>query len=136
MTFSPEGKHDEAIMAETSALSNDTCSTVGSTFQAAEGARIFTKLEVEGPVLVRASGGHLPTGVPISMQIDIADAILKLRQEVAALKTAIAAGQDNWRWCQKCEGLFFAGHGTHGKCPADGQAHSLQGSGNYRLVTA
>jgi hypothetical protein len=43
-----------------------------------------------------------------------------------------AAGQDNWRWCHKCQGLYFAGNpGSH--CPAGG-AHENVGSGNYDLV--
>ncbi len=42
------------------------------------------------------------------------------------------SGQSNWRWCHKCQGLFFGGHpGSH--CPKGG-AHSSTGSGNYRLV--
>jgi hypothetical protein len=40
--------------------------------------------------------------------------------------------QSNWRWCHKCQGLFFAGNpGSH--CPAGG-AHDATGSGNYSLV--
>lgn len=41
--------------------------------------------------------------------------------------------QNNWRWCKKCQGLFFAGHATQGKCPAGG-AHVKTGSGNYHLI--
>ena len=53
-----------------------------------------------------------------------------------ALLTGIVAdtslGQKNWRWCHKCQGLFFAGNaGSH--CPAGG-AHDKTGSGNYDLV--
>lgn len=110
--------------------------TLKGTLHASDGARIFTKLEVEGPALVRATLGVGPTGVPLTAQIDVAAAILKLQHQVAELTAAIQGGQDNWRWCQKCEGLFFGGHATHGKCPADGQPHSLQGSGNYKLRTA
>ncbi len=41
-------------------------------------------------------------------------------------------GQDNWRWCHKCQGMFFGGNpGSH--CPAGG-AHSKTGSGNYDIV--
>jgi len=43
------------------------------------------------------------------------------------------ATQDNWRWCNKCQGLFFAGNNTPGKCPLGG-GHSNQGSGNYILT--
>jgi hypothetical protein len=40
-------------------------------------------------------------------------------------------GQDNWRWCHKCQGLFFAGFsGSH--CPAGG-AHDSNPSINYLL---
>jgi hypothetical protein len=40
--------------------------------------------------------------------------------------------QDNWRWCHKCQGLFFGGNpGSH--CPAGG-AHDSAGSGDYFLV--
>lgn len=45
---------------------------------------------------------------------------------------SLAATQDNWRWCEKCQGLFFAGIGL-GVCPAGG-AHVKTGSGNYALM--
>ena len=39
--------------------------------------------------------------------------------------------QLNWRWCHKCQGMYFAGNpGSH--CPAGG-AHDLVGSGNYHI---
>jgi len=41
--------------------------------------------------------------------------------------------QDNWRWCNKCTGLFFAGNATLGVCPAGG-THNLTGSGDYHLI--
>jgi hypothetical protein len=40
--------------------------------------------------------------------------------------------QDNWRWCEKCEGMWFNGHTTKGVCPYGGH-HSSVGSGNYCL---
>lgn len=41
------------------------------------------------------------------------------------------ATEKNWRWCSKCEGLFFAGSTTDlGKCPAGG-AHILPTGTNY-----
>ena len=43
-----------------------------------------------------------------------------------------AIGQQNWRWCNKCQGLFFGGN-PGPKCPAGGK-HDKTGSGNYRLV--
>jgi len=44
-------------------------------------------------------------------------------------------GQDNWRWCNKCQGLFFAGNHTPGSCPAGGM-HDQAGSGNYIMARA
>lgn len=43
--------------------------------------------------------------------------------------------QDNWRWCNKCQGLFFGGGQQASHCP-EGGAHAPQaqsGSGNYSL---
>jgi hypothetical protein len=41
--------------------------------------------------------------------------------------------QSDWRWCDKCQGLFFAaGQATTGSCPAGGQ-HEKGISGNYTL---
>jgi hypothetical protein len=61
--------------------------------------------------------------------------IAQLSQELAALKAQLAAVQDNWRWCNKCQGLWFAGSPPTKKkpCPAGGE-HSQDGSGNYRLL--
>ncbi|WP_159440698.1 M36 family metallopeptidase [Mucilaginibacter sp. OK098] len=42
-------------------------------------------------------------------------------------------GQNNWRWCHKCQGMYFGGSATQGVCPAGGQ-HDHTGSGNYDLV--
>ena len=39
--------------------------------------------------------------------------------------------QANWRWCHKCQGMYFGGNpGSH--CPAGG-SHDSTGSGNYRI---
>jgi hypothetical protein len=43
------------------------------------------------------------------------------------------SGQDNWRWCNKCQGLSFAGNGPPRKCPMGGN-HDLTGSGDYELI--
>src|SRR5215831_5098077 len=40
--------------------------------------------------------------------------------------------QPLWRWCNKCEGLWYAGNGTSGVCPAGG-GHDDTGSGDYSL---
>lgn len=41
--------------------------------------------------------------------------------------------QRDWRWCNRCQGLFFAGNSTTGACPAGG-GHDYGGSGNYALL--
>lgn len=40
-----------------------------------------------------------------------------------------ASAQRGWRWCNKCQGLFFSGNGV-GSCPA-GDGHDSSGSGLY-----
>jgi Matrixin/Putative peptidoglycan binding domain len=44
---------------------------------------------------------------------------------------ALYPSQRNWRYCAKCQGLFWAGSGDS-VCPAGGE-HSKTGSGNYSL---
>jgi len=41
--------------------------------------------------------------------------------------------QTGWRWCSKCQGLFFAGGASQGICPADRGAHDGAASGAYTL---
>lgn len=42
--------------------------------------------------------------------------------------------QNDWRWCRKCGGLFWAGgQSAAGACPAEG-AHEKGGSGEYTLT--
>ena len=43
------------------------------------------------------------------------------------------ATQPGWRWCSKCQGMFYAmATGNHmGVCPADHQQHTDGGSGKY-----
>jgi len=43
--------------------------------------------------------------------------------------------QDNWRWCNKCQGLWFAGNPSKGACPG-GDGHTHSGSGDYILPFA
>ncbi len=40
--------------------------------------------------------------------------------------------QSDWRWCNKCQGLFFGGN-PNPVCPAGG-GHVKVGSGNYSLI--
>jgi hypothetical protein len=45
--------------------------------------------------------------------------------------------QENWRWCHKCQGLFFGDNAASSKCPAGG-AHEATGgqfpSGDYQAI--
>ncbi|MBG1264089.1 hypothetical protein [Nostoc commune] len=41
--------------------------------------------------------------------------------------------QDEWRWCNKCQVLAFAGNASLGSCPAGG-VHNHKDSGNYILI--
>lgn len=47
-------------------------------------------------------------------------------------------GQEKWRWCRKCSGLFYDAEtpGGSGVCPADHKTHDSVGSGNYLLRAA
>jgi hypothetical protein len=45
------------------------------------------------------------------------------------------ATQGNWRWCDKCQGLWYAGNPSGGHCPAGG-SHSHTGSSDYWLDTS
>jgi hypothetical protein len=47
--------------------------------------------------------------------------------------SAAARLQSNWRWCNRCQGLFFGGNVTYPDCP-NGGAHDGSTSGNYSLV--
>jgi hypothetical protein len=52
--------------------------------------------------------------------------------DVTALRALYMPTQSNWRWCHKCQGLFFAGN-PGAVCPAGG-AHDGSLSGNYALI--
>src|SRR5260370_9889364 len=41
--------------------------------------------------------------------------------------------QQNWRWCSRCNGLYWAGSSTTGVCPGGG-AHGPKTGSNYKLV--
>ena len=45
----------------------------------------------------------------------------------------LSAQQGGWRWCRKCQGMFFA-ENTQGVCPVDRQAHDSSQSGHYAIV--
>jgi hypothetical protein len=52
-----------------------------------------------------------------------------------ARKTIPMDVESNWRWCYRCQGMFFGGNATFGACPAPGGGpHSDIASGNYTLT--
>jgi hypothetical protein len=68
----------------------------------------------------------------------VASGVVVLTSGASLLSTgspAQAASQANWRWCSKCEGLWFNGRPGYGRCPAGG-GHTSRGSSNYVLASA
>lgn len=63
---------------------------------------------------------------------------MRKRFYATVVHTGMMGDQSNWRWCGRCQGLWFAGNrapdGTPllGFCPASGY-HTLEGSANYSL---
>ena len=43
------------------------------------------------------------------------------------------SAQTNWRWCHKCQGLFFSGGSSQGACPGGG-SHDASRSGRYSAL--
>ena len=57
-----------------------------------------------------------------------------------AVDDTSAPGQQNWRWCERCDGLWFAGNNSAGFCPRDrvdesgnASGHVSSGRGDYVL---
>jgi hypothetical protein len=90
-------------------------------FEAVPGASLEQLLAIAGQ-----------TEQEVLIKVDAVDAIATLAQMLVRL----AAAQQNWRWCSKCQGLWFAGNppSTNKKPCAAGGEHSQDGSGNYRLL--
>jgi hypothetical protein len=61
----------------------------------------------------------------------IAGGALAVSQESPAY-----AAQSQWRWCWKCQGLWFSGNSSMGTCPASEFGHGNQSSGNYKIQSA
>jgi hypothetical protein len=49
---------------------------------------------------------------------------------LATAAPAMAAQQSGWRWCNRCECLFYGNNYTTGWC-SEGGGHNYRGSGNY-----
>jgi predicted phosphodiesterase len=52
---------------------------------------------------------------------------------VELVRIASLKFQDKWRWCQKCQGLFFSPNVRQSKCPAGGEHDGSRG-GHYLLA--
>ncbi len=52
---------------------------------------------------------------------------------VLATQAAPVQFQSGWRWCHKCQGLFFSLNNDQGACPSGGH-HDSSGSGAYAMA--
>jgi hypothetical protein len=92
---------------------------------------LLTGLGVTVAGLTIASPAHAATPGPSSALSGTASAraTARLARLTAAADPQI---QDNWRWCGKCEGLFYGGHQSTSNCPTGG-THDGSGSYDYQL---
>jgi hypothetical protein len=68
---------------------------------------------------VATSSPGYPAGIVVDYQI--------------VMNNANAPGQHDWRWCSKCQGVFYGPNQASSRCPAIG-AHDGSASGNYSFV--
>src|SRR5262249_41570691 len=55
-----------------------------------------------------------------------------LKRTLAFAKQQMAREfQAEWRWCCKCQGLFFSGNPSQGICPSGDKFHDASKSGKY-----
>jgi hypothetical protein len=73
---------------------------------------------VDDGVLV---GPHMTGGIKRSFLVEFDDGITQPNT------------QSGWRYCWRCEGMFFKDNGTNGVCPAGGE-HDPSASGKYRFA--
>ena len=45
------------------------------------------------------------------------------------------AGQNDWKYCEKCHGLTYDGGGVSAKACPEGGVHDLRNHANYTLMT-
>lgn len=82
-------------------------------------------------------------GSPLAVEAAARASAMRLVAEEAAMlaRAEEAAGQSGWRWCRRCQGLFYAGNGLDKTlCPAwnphkpgSSRFHDSKGSGDYTL---
>lgn len=82
-------------------------------------------------------GGHATRGNCAARKLGVMAVTVVPHSQDGSLNYAIAnsagaPGQLGWRWCRRCESLFWGGSGG-GRCPFGG-AHDPTGSGVYTLA--
>jgi hypothetical protein len=78
---------------------------------------ILRRISNDGMVPSPAAGGHNWSG----------------SEDFSVHYGANFQGQGDWRWCNKCQGLFYAGNATSGFCP-EGGGHDYANSQDYRVI--
>jgi hypothetical protein len=73
-------------------------------------------------------------GLPGLASQHLPDPSIRFQLTISTQKTP--GFQDKWRWCRRCEGLFFHGNSSDGRCPAVGLGHDFIGSGSYQIQFA
>lgn len=81
-----------------------------------------TKIDASG----RSTGEYLDRRSTIKF---IGLGSIALLSGVGFATPAYALAQEGWRWCNKCQGMFY-GAASQGVCPAGG-THNSTGSGHY-----
>lgn len=103
---------------------------VAGAVAAIQGARKAANLPILSPLEMRDL--LITTGTPQTTS-SLHKHIGPLPNLKAALLSTLTTYQADWRWCHKCQGLFFAsGQISAGKCPT-GLQHEKGISGNYSL---
>jgi Peptidase family C25 len=87
--------------------------------------------------------GFSLAGSPVASRAAAQAIAMRLGGEEAALlaRAEERAGQSDWKWCRRCQGLFYAGNGLDKTlCPAwkphtpgSSRHHDPKGSGDYTL---
>jgi len=63
-------------------------------------------------------------------------AVISAAGLAVSAQPAAADNQGSWRWCNRCQSLFYGAAGTAGACPAGGGGHNSSGSFTYFIPYA
>src|SRR5262245_14621547 len=64
-------------------------------------------------------GGDSCNQIVVNMPFGVLQRFADNLQQTCSVWT-VHNDQSNWRWCHKCQGMYFAGNNTAGVCPAGG----------------